>query len=72
MYHFQNYLEQSLTAYIWTYILYKIKINKIQKKKFVNRVEQKVTTNPKLGQDRKSKSTEKKKRLTIIFWLCSL
>ena len=54
MYHFQNYLEQSLTAYIWTYILYK------QTKKFVDRVEQKVTTNPKLGQDRKSRSIENK------------
>ena len=53
MYHFQNYLEQSLTAYIWTYILYKQKPTK-----FVNHVEQKVTTNPKLGQDRKSRSIE--------------
>ena len=37
--------------------------------KFVDRVEQKVTTNPKLGQDRKSRSIEKKRHnyLLIIF-----
>ena len=56
MYHFQNYLEQSLTAYIWTYILYN------NNKRVVDRVEQKVTTNPKLGQDRKSMSIGKKEK----------
>ena len=66
MYHFQNYLEQSLTAYIWTYILYKNKTKKPTK--FVDRVEQKVTTNPKLGQD-KSRSIKKKRHndLLIVF-----
>ena len=58
VYHFQNYLEQSLTAYIWTYILYPKTATK-----FVDRVEQKVTTNPKLGQDRKSRSLKKRRHL---------
>ena len=61
MYHFQNYVEQSLTAYIWTYILYTHKNTK-----FVDRV----TTNPKLGQDHKSRLIEKKKTynyLLIVF-----
>ena len=98
MYHFQNYLEQSLTAYIWTYILYKSfgtkGLNKselgedrksgsadkketynyllivfivtrysLQKNtRFVDRVEkrkkEKVTTNLKLGQNHKRRSTE--------------
>ena len=44
----QSYWEQSLTAYIWT--------EKTQK--FVDRAERKVTTNPKLGQNNKSRSTE--------------
>ena len=64
MYHFQNYLEQSLAAYIWTYILYK------KNPQFVDRVEQKVTTNPKLLQDRNSRSIKQKKRhnyLLIVF-----
>ena len=56
MCHFQNYLEQSLTAYIWTYIIYQKNNNKT----FVDRVEQKVTTNPKLGEDRKSRSIKKR------------
>ena len=66
MYHFQNYLEQSLTAYIWTYILYK------KHTKFVDHLEQKVTTNPKLGQDRKNGSIDKKETynyLLIVFIL---
>ena len=62
MYHFKDCLEQSLTAYIWTYILYQNNNNNNNKKptKFVDRVDQKIKTNPKLGQDRKSRSTEKK------------
>ena len=51
MYHFQNYLEQSLTAYIL---------------KFVDLVEQKVTTNPKLGQDLKGRSIKKKKTYNYL------
>ena len=101
MYHFQNYLEKSLTAYIWTYILYKnnnkvcrsfgtkgnnkselgqdrksgsvdkketynyllivfiVTLYSLQKNtRFVDRVEQKVTANPKLGQNHKSRPTE--------------
>ena len=48
----QSYWEQSLTAYIWAYILYR------KTQKFVDRAERKVTTNPKLGQNHKSRSTE--------------
>ena len=103
MYHFQNYLEQSLTAYInfWAYIFFTkthkvcrsfgtkghnkselgqdrksglidkketynyllivfiVTLYSLQKNtRFVDRVEQKVTTNPKLGQNHKSRSTE--------------
>ena len=58
MYHFQNYLEQSLTAYIWTH-------------KVCRSFGTKVHIKFELGQDRKSGSVDKK-RLIIIFWLCSL
>jgi len=66
MCHFQNYLQQSLTASIGTSILY----NNNNKIKFVDRVEQKVTTNPKLGQNRKRRSIEEKQAysyLLIVF-----
>ena len=57
MYHFQNYLEQSLTAYIWTYILYKSFGTKGHNKS-------------ELGEDRKSGSADKKETynyLLIVF-----
>ena len=66
MCHFQNYLQQSLTASIGTSILY----NNNNKIKFVDRVAQKVTTNPKLGQNRKRRSIEEKQaysHLLIVF-----
>ena len=66
MYHFQNYLEQSLTAYMWTYIIYKTNKNT----KFVDRVERKDTRNPKLGQSLRSRSIAEKQidnYLLIVF-----
>ena len=51
MYHFKSYLEQSLTACIWTYVLYR-------KTQSLSIVWNYFTTNPKLGQNSTNRSTE--------------